>query len=63
MLKSFVRQILFRGPSRRVLSSRLLQPVWESLHKLSLYGMNYGGATRVADSGELWVLDVRFVNP
>ena len=56
MLKSFVRQIFFRGPLRRVLSSRHLQAVWESLHKLSLYGMNYGGGNLVEESGELWVL-------
>ena len=27
------------------------------MHKLSLYGMNYGGANLVAESGELWVLE------
>jgi FkbM family methyltransferase len=57
MLKSLARRILFRGPSRRLLSNQLLQPVWVSLHKLSLYGMNYGGGNLIAESGELWVLD------
>ncbi|MGC8640246.1 MAG: FkbM family methyltransferase [Isosphaeraceae bacterium] len=56
MVKSLARRILFRGPSRRILSRPLLQPVWESLHKLSLYGMNYGGGNLVAGSGELWVM-------
>jgi FkbM family methyltransferase len=57
MLKNFVRQILFRDHPRRLLSSQRLQPIWESLHKLSLYGMHYGGAIRVEESGELWVLE------
>jgi FkbM family methyltransferase len=57
MFKSFARQILFRGPSRRFLSSQFLQPVWESLYKLSLFGMNYSGSNLVAESGELWVLE------
>ncbi|MCU1370651.1 MAG: methyltransferase, FkbM family [Ilumatobacteraceae bacterium] len=34
----------FRGPR--------LQPLWEGLHKLALQGMNYGGGTDVASSGE-----------
>jgi FkbM family methyltransferase len=57
MLKSFARWILFRGPSQRLLSNQPLQPVWESLHKLSLYGMNYGGGNVVEESGDLWVLE------
>jgi FkbM family methyltransferase len=56
MLKSFVRQVLGWGPLRRVLTSQRLQPVWEGLHKFSLYGMNYGGGNMVEESGELWVL-------
>jgi FkbM family methyltransferase len=57
MLKSIARNILLHPYSRRVLSRRFIQPIWESLHKLSLFGMNYGGAILVNDSGELWVLD------
>jgi FkbM family methyltransferase len=57
MLKNFVRQILFRDSSRRVLCSQRMQPIWERLHKLSLYGMNYGGGNVVEQSGELWVLE------
>jgi FkbM family methyltransferase len=57
MLKNFVRQILFHDHPRRLLSSQRLQPIWESLHKLSLYGMHYGGAIRVEESGELGVLE------
>lgn len=57
MFRNLARRILFRGPSRRILSSHVLQPVWETLHKLSLYGMNYGGGNRVAESGELWVMN------
>jgi hypothetical protein len=57
MLKSFARWILFRGPARRLLSRRLLRPARESLHKPSLYGMNYGGGNVVEESGDLWVLE------
>jgi FkbM family methyltransferase len=56
MLKKLARRILLRGSSRRLLSNPFLQPAWEYLHKLSLYGMNYGGGNDVADSGELWTL-------
>ncbi len=57
MIKNLIRSILFRGPSRRLLSNRFLQPVWESLHKLSLYGMNHGGGNSLQQSGELWSLE------
>jgi FkbM family methyltransferase len=56
MLKNLARKILFRDSSRRILGSRHLQPIWESIHKLSLYGMNYGGNV-VECSGEFWVLE------
>ena len=56
MLKNLARKILFRDSSRRLLGSRHLQPIWESMHKLSLYGMNYGGNV-VECSGEFWVLE------
>jgi FkbM family methyltransferase len=57
MFKNLARRILFRGPTRSILSSQFLQPLWESLHKLSLYGMNYGGGNVVGESGELRVLE------
>jgi FkbM family methyltransferase len=33
-----------------------MQPAWQALQKLSLFGMNYGGGNSLEDSGELWVL-------
>ncbi len=60
MFKRLAQWVLYRGPSRRLarrlLSSHVLQPVWESLYKLSLYGLNYGGGNVVEESGELWTL-------
>jgi FkbM family methyltransferase len=39
-----------------MLCNRLMQPAWQALQKLSLFGMNYGGGNSLEDSGELWVL-------
>lgn len=35
----------------------ILQPFWERLNRLSLYGMNIGEGSDISDSGELWVID------
>ena len=39
-----------------LLSGPFFQPLWESLHKLSLHRMNYGRGVTVEGSGEKWVL-------
>lgn len=38
------------------LGKKFFQPLFELLHKISLAGMNYGGGSEFADSGELFVL-------
>lgn len=40
-----------------LMGRRILQPLWERLKWLSLYGMCIGGGSKVSDSGELWVID------
>jgi FkbM family methyltransferase len=39
-----------------LLSGPVFQPVWESLHKLSLHRMNYGRGATVEGGGEKWIL-------
>ena len=39
------------------LGKRKLQPLFEALYNLSLYGMNIGGGSNVSSSGETWVIN------
>jgi FkbM family methyltransferase len=48
MIKSFAKRLPVRIPP--------LQPLWEFLNALSLFGMNIGGGSNVKDSGERWVM-------
>lgn len=48
----FARTVLLRPCFR----STSLQPLWTTLNRLSLWGMNIGPAGRVGESGEDWVL-------
>ena len=48
MVKNIIRNLLL-GKGR-------LQPFWEKLHRLSLYGMNIGAGCSIDNSGELWLL-------
>jgi FkbM family methyltransferase len=48
MIKRYL-ETFFGGP--------LFQPMWESLHKLSLHRMNFGRGATLKKSGEKWVLN------
>lgn len=39
------------------LGKRKLQPLFEALYNLSLYGMNIGGGSNVNSSGEMWAIN------
>jgi len=41
----------------RQLRTPHFQPLWDKLHRLSLWGMNIGPAGQLAESGERWVLE------
>lgn len=56
-LNKIARRILNLGFVETVLKSAALQPLWASLHRLSLYGMNYGGGYWFDRSGEKWVVE------
>lgn len=51
--RSPLRSLLLRPGLRRP----FLQPMWQSVHRLSLWGMNIGPAGRLEDSSEEWILD------
>jgi FkbM family methyltransferase len=56
MFRTFINRHLVARLEHHFAGRRFSQGLWESLHALSLRGMNIGGSSRAGDNGELWVL-------